>query len=365
MKKYKALIVACAISVLVLGACSGGGSQNTGNIPDGNGGQNIQNSQNAGNKQDGPNTDNGQDEPETGDTENMQNPIVDIIDGGVINNSYDAPTEIGSKAIASFKTDFYLSGRFDEKAEGGYSFSIEKNAAGKTVLTEDNHFNISVEIGEDILTKLQAIIDDNELAKLNGTDKHTSGLPVEYSPCLLRAVYDSGEELYFSVNNDPEAKWAAAMVKLFKEEFIRQGHEELLPSKEDRTLTGFSMGYTDGRFNYSYETAFTQSDVGSQSVHFMREAYGREDSTDGFFDIIEIPSDFYSRLAELLSSLDLEDCQNGEIPIGSTSELDSYAFFCMEMESGLQINAYYEGEEAGELCGILAQVAEYLNGFFA
>lgn len=283
-------------------------------------------------------------------------------EGAKVDKSFKAPTQIESKNIESFKTTFYLWDSFNEADEGGYSFSVEKNENGEYVLSEDVHYNISVPVDKSILEKIQQIIEENNLVSSNGIDKHTSGLPEEFAPCEFSAVYDSGETLYFSEDNDPEARWAKDLKELFKEEFLSQGHEELLPPVEDRTLIRFDMGYVDGDVSYSYAAIFTEEDTDIASNHYLISKYNRNTQESEYDEIVEVPENFYEELSRKLDELDLEKQQNGLIDPGGTSSMDSYAYFCMEMESGLQKNAFYEGDETKELIGLLKEVTKFLDG---
>lgn len=275
------------------------------------------------------------------------------VEGGKVENSYKAPDKIESRNIESFKTSFFLWDTFNEENVGGYSFSIEKNDKGEYVLSEDSHYNIQVVIDKSVLEHLQIIIEENNLAKSNGMDRYTKGLPEEYAPCMLLATYDSGEKLYFSVDNNPEAKWAQDMMKLFKREFINQGHEELLPPIEDRTVIRFDMGYTDGICDYSYLAIFTEDDTDERPVHYLVNIYNRETKETEFDDIVQIPEGFYENLSNEIGRLNLVEYQNGEMPPGDTSSLEQYAYFCIEMQSGCQFNGFFEGDDANVVKPIL------------
>ena len=78
-----------------------------------------------------------------------------------------------------------------------------------------------------------------------------------------------------------------------------------------------------------------------------------------------IPDNFYEDLSALLTDLRLQTYQNEEISSLNNSQDEKYASFCMEMQSGAQINAYYSGEEAEELTKALETVKEYIDGQLA
>lgn len=322
------LLAACIMSVLALTACT----------------DEMQNADNDKNVED-----------VAKDTENMN--VKEK--GGKVDHSYNAPKTIESKAIESFETDFYIIDKANEKATGGYSYVVSRNADGELVLEEKVHDSISVTIDEDFLDRIQAVIDDNGLVAMNGTDSYTRALPEEYAPCMMKVVYKSGEMLYFHEDNNPEAKWAADMAELFREEFVRQGHEELLPPKDDVTLVRFDMQFRDEEHEGEYNTIFTSLDTGEFSEHYMRNFSDSEKTIDGI--ISAVPGDFYEKLYEKLLGLGVEKYGNDTIYPGGLSETECYASFCMEMQSGKQLNAFYEGEEARELITLFDEVTVYID----
>ena len=293
--------------------------------------------------------------------DNMRNDTSEVA-GGMVDKSYDAPTEIKSRNIESFETYFYIWDQYDEAEKGNYSFKIEKNDSGKYTLSEDTHYNISETIERSVLDGLQKIIDDNSLSMKNGMDKHSNGLLEEFAPCMFWAKYDSGEQLYFSENNDPEAKWAREVKELFEEEFIKLGHDELLPPIESVTLVRFDMGYEDETEGVSYSTIFTEEDTDEISHHYFANVYRTDTKEEISRAIQTIPDNFYEELSVKLSDLRLKLYRNDKITSSADSKVGKYAFFCMEMQNGDQINAYYAGEEAEDLISLLKDIKEFIDG---
>jgi len=136
----------------------------------------------------------------------------------------------------------------DDDYSGFYNFLIEDGQMS------ESHLNISVPVSDEVLAELQAIIDRNELVLDNGIDRHTDGLPAEFQPCYFNAVYKSGERLCFSYDNNPFALWAREIFDLFRNTFIENGHDELLPSREARTIKNFclSFQFSDDFFEYTF-----------------------------------------------------------------------------------------------------------------
>ena len=146
----------------------------------------------------------------------------DCIDGGVTRrSSYDAPKVIQSTEPVSLDTDFFL---YDEDGGGtGWTFGVRRE--GEVVLLSEKRRGRDVvekPVGKDFLSEVHAVIMKHGLARLNGFDEVTSGLPYEYAPCSLSVDYASGERLYFHKDGDPEAEWARELRNLFLDALAEQ-----------------------------------------------------------------------------------------------------------------------------------------------
>ena len=136
-------------------------------------------------------------------------------DGGIRDHSDpDASKRIHSREIAGLAVRFWL---WDEAGGQGSSYVCEIGKSNDAVffLTMSGGAKGSVRVDAAFLGKLQQLIEQHGLVRLNGISQTTSGLPVEFSPCSLTVDYASGERLYFCLDNDPEAEWAKAMRRLF------------------------------------------------------------------------------------------------------------------------------------------------------
>ena len=142
----------------------------------------------------------------------------DCVDGGVRRRSNcNAPKVIHSDEIAALETDFFL---YDEDGNGGSGWFF-------SVLPEGDSFTLSAKrsgkqaaekpVDRAFLNEVHAVILKHGLARLNGFDEVTSGLPYEYSPCSLSVDYASGERLYFQMNGRPVAEWPQALLEIFLE----------------------------------------------------------------------------------------------------------------------------------------------------
>ncbi len=153
----------------------------------------------------------------------------DIIDGGIKDETnHLAPKTIKSKELTSFRTSFF---RFiDQDYIDGrrYGFGMEINEDGTYIISEGYYDDrIECETDSDFAVRLDAIIREYDLIASNGVSKVTAGLPPEYGPWEMRALYASGEKLNFYENGEPTADWTEAVLELFANEFSRHGIDDL------------------------------------------------------------------------------------------------------------------------------------------
>lgn len=212
--------------------------------------------------------------------------------GGVVDNSdKNAPKKIDSKDITSFESYFFLYGQLDSSGDRQYYFSISENDNGKLVLKDRRaDDSTSVEVDKSIFETIQEIIDNNELVKLNGIDKHTSGLPAEYQPCYLKATYASGESLYFSQNNNPNAKWAKEVRDYLAQVFHEHGNDTYMLPESASKVVRFELTYTDGDKKYK----FNELQVPNEGIKKSFEELVESGYADGEYHTV-IDSEVFSR----------------------------------------------------------------------
>lgn len=135
--------------------------------------------------------------------------------GGVVTDKTDhsAPKVIESKEITELNVSFWLD---DEKNRGRrWELWAGRNSSGGVSVSLQGEMQGQAQTDTALLADMQSIIDRFELAKLNGIDRVTAGLPPQFSPVRLRVDYASGECLYFQRNGDPKAEWSKAMLDAF------------------------------------------------------------------------------------------------------------------------------------------------------
>ncbi|MBQ2751322.1 MAG: hypothetical protein IJF25_01980 [Oscillospiraceae bacterium] len=137
-------------------------------------------------------------------------------DGGTKDSSnLSAPKAITSRDITAFYTSFFCEDDENAARTGRYWFEIGKNDSGTLILTASCSQKGGIAADEVLLEKIQRIIEQHELVKLNGLDCVTQALPVQYSPCSLSVSYSSGEQLYFRTDGEPDTQWYKDFLDLF------------------------------------------------------------------------------------------------------------------------------------------------------
>lgn len=127
----------------------------------------------------------------------------------------DAPKTITSDELTSLRMSFFCLDSEDDAKSGVYSFELLQNNEAQWVLTVSGTQDGTAVVSEEVAAGAQALIRQYELAAQNGVYDVTAGLPPEYMPCEVSAVYASGEELYFTYDGDPETEWYTAFRDLF------------------------------------------------------------------------------------------------------------------------------------------------------
>lgn len=137
--------------------------------------------------------------------------------GGVTDRSdRSAPKSIVSKEIASLAASFWLC---DEERVAYWSLSARKDGPDAVFASVEGERQEQARADTSLLDEAQDIIDRYGLAKSNGIDRVTAGLPPQFNPSRLRVDYASGERLYFQMNGDPGAEWPKAMLDIFLKAF--------------------------------------------------------------------------------------------------------------------------------------------------
>lgn len=213
------------------------------------------------------------------------------VEGGTITDKADpnAPKEIKSDSIVSFYTNISLPDRWkgDRDERGAHDFEFEIKQDEGNVLTAYEHISgVSLPADDELLKSLQKVIKDHDLVSRNGRYRITAGIDPEYgSPCEFTVIYDTGEKLSFTVDNEPYSEWECDIYDVFAKWFSDNGIDSLYPGKYTATAKRFSITVIeDGNELCDFSTALK--------------------NTDGEY-VYTLPDDYYANLTTILSKYDL------------------------------------------------------------
>lgn len=216
--------------------------------------------------------------------------------GGTIDNTdKNAPKEIKSKEIINFSVNFYLQDRWKKDDNHYFYFEIKENEEGDLIASETIS-KISYKADEELLNGLQKIIDEEELVKLNGTDRYTAGLPSEYQPSRLSVLYASDEKLNITTNNNPTSPWAIKVYTLFAEWFLDKGIDDLYPKKEESLINRIDITLIENGQIISYFGATMDG-----SKYFFKSIYDETQKKTIEEDNIDFPIDFYQIVTSIIN----------------------------------------------------------------
>ena len=234
-------------------------------------------------------------------------PEEEPVDGG--RTTYltdpDAPKVIISKDITSYDASFYLATRTtgEEMGEDFHFMIFEKN--GVLTAEEENH-DISEPADDELLSSLQEIIDQNDLAALNGLYDVTAGLPPEFQPGGLSVTYASGETLAFTTDNDPYALWSEEVFDVFADWFSKHGNDALIPPKEVSSVTRMDLDIYDDHVYTSYSgIEVDEKDAIDGETYLLSRMIYNEETGETVSDYILFPEDYYEHITGILASYDL------------------------------------------------------------
>lgn len=230
------------------------------------------------------------------------------IEGGNTHRVDDgAPKEIRSKDIAELEMDFFLASRWNCAESGDFDFSVKPDGKGGLTVTE-KFLGISCQADEELLRSLQEIIDRNGLVKQNGLYDVTAGLAPEFQPRGIDVLYESGERLYFTTDNNPYARWAAEVYDVFAEWFAAHGIEDLYPAKESSSVSSVRFWYMEDGLFYEYGPVnVLESNAIDGETHLLeKEIYDNEKKETIFEAYMLIPEDYYAQLTAIIAETDLD-----------------------------------------------------------
>lgn len=238
---------------------------------------------------------------------------VQVIDGGTTTHrDPDAPTVIESTELTEFYASFWLDTRYRGNEIRFFSFSVEPDGNGTPtarlsarLIAREKGSGISRQADGELLAALAEIVEKYGLAEQNGLYDVTAGLPEEFQAQPFLAVYASGEELSFTVNNDPLSAWAEEVYDTFAAWFASQGIDALEPALDESPMTRFSLEFTENGTMVWYTGITVDEATAIDGEDFLLgklvngELHGDEER------YILFPEDYYEKVGAIVRASDL------------------------------------------------------------
>lgn len=228
------------------------------------------------------------------------------IAGGVTDKTDpNAPKVIESEQIVEFDTNYFSYIRWSGDENHKFEFKVVKEN-NQFVLYENNR-NIKCDADDSLLENIQKVIEDNNLVSRNGVYKITAGLPVEYQPCNFYVKYDSGEELQFTINNEPCDKWSADLYDVINEYLLSKDIDTLSPTKEESLVNNFMFSYKQDNLIFDYQEIDVEKNkaIKNNTHLLMNDVYDENKQEVVYQEMIVIPDDYYQIISDILSKHDV------------------------------------------------------------
>ena len=234
-------------------------------------------------------------------------PEEEPIDGGNTHTKDpDAPDHITSSHITELQADFFLATRWHGDEDGFFNFSVTENEDGSYTVIEKNT-QLSTSADASMLNQLQAVIKKYDLVSMNGVYDVTAGLPPEYQPGGLTVIYDSGEKLSFTTDNNPYAEWAEEFYDIIAEQYAENGEEGLYPDPDTSLIAKMRIHLIDDNLEYSYGGVnVSQSDAIKGETYLLnRSVYDLKKNKTVKDKYLLFPDDYYEKITDIINSYGL------------------------------------------------------------
>lgn len=267
---------------------------------------------------------------------------------------------IKSTELKSLSVNMFISPRSYSliKFNDFYTIKLTPEAGGKFKLSCNDN---SVMIGNDEVKGLQDIIKTYELEAKNGLYSVTAGLPPEHQPLNFKAVYASGEELKFTVNNSPYAEWEIMLFRYVRDVFVAHGDKNYIVDDDKEKLGSFSFEFSDGDgLWYSYCVALDEND----DKNLMKMVYDKK--TDECVEevLIPVPKDYIENMNALIDKIGLAWIAN-EMRFKNKPDVTKqcyYEFKAMNADDQhLFFTAYRKENMTDNVKSVLSQIREYIE----
>ena len=228
--------------------------------------------------------------------------------GGVVTDKTDpdAPKVINSKELTALETYYYLNSRWTSSGRHKFHFILGKDENGSLTITEKEG-DISLPADDGLVSSIQKIIDDNDIAKSNGVYRTVSGLPEPFRPSYFRADYASGEKIEFTVQNDPGSKWGEELYDLLARYFSENGNDSLYPEKETSRIRRIDITVWENGIQHTYNSILVDdaSAIDNETTLLERGGYDKAGNKITCREFMLIPDDYYDKITQIIADTDM------------------------------------------------------------
>ncbi len=280
------------------------------------------------------------------------------IDGGVTDNNtdYDAPKEIHSDNLVRFSAGFYHEDKFDSSKGRYYTFILGPDSNGAIILKDSVGVD-GFEVSQSVLDGVQTIIKKYDLAKLNGIDKITAGLPPEFEECDFCAEYDTGESIRFSENSDPSSEWGRELIDYLADIFAEHGDDQYLTSRFTGDISRFDIEIQKENKLYQYGM-----DGNNQIYRSIYDVDLGEILDDTYLDSDQ---EFVDGIFKIISEMEIRDFENNYSYSDIADENMKTPYFCfyIEFEDGDTMSgASADSEIYDKFMPLGTELMNYIDG---
>ena len=223
-----------------------------------------------------------------------------------VRTDYDAVKEIKSKDISDFYVSFLNLNRWRGDEIHSFNFQVKPDENGVLTASE-NLSGIGAPADDELLIKLQEIIDKYELVSSNGVYEVNLSLAPEYHECEMEVNYASGESFKFTTINNPYADWTEEIYDVFAQWFSQKGDDSLYPDKETSVVTRFDLRMNKNGTWYDYGGINVPEEMAVNGEKYLlhRDIYDDNAQKTISEDFILFPEGYFEKITEILAKYDV------------------------------------------------------------
>ena len=217
----------------------------------------------------------------------------------------DAPKNIESSDIVSADIAVFIANRYYGDENHDFHFQVyEEN--GEMMIFEE-FSGVETAADEKLLSGLQKVIEDNDLASFNGVYDVTAGIAPEYQARHFLVTYGSGEKIEFTQDNNPYAIWSEELYDVIADHLAEKGDQTLYPEEDDSLMNRFRFRFEEDGIETEFSDIYisdAKSENGKKLV-LQYSVYSTEKDRQIKEKYIEFPSSYFEDLTKIIAKSDV------------------------------------------------------------